>query len=219
MSKTFWISTALITATFVPSIAAQDASKLTANMGGGLTTPVNPTARFAGLSGNFVTGVGYNINNKNAIVGEFMWAGLPPNRFAIHPIDAPFGSINLYSLTANYRFQIESINRSRFGFYTMAGGGWYYRYSRVDKNYVVPPFTACSPDFIYWGYACDSSDFVFSQTVAFKGRSAGGLNAGVGFTIRIGDSNWKIYMESRYHYAWHDLVHTNVVPVTFGFRF
>jgi Outer membrane protein beta-barrel domain len=219
MSKNLLIFVALLTATLVRPITAQDVSKLTFNVGGGVTTPMNPTAQFAGLSGNFVTGVGYNINNKNSIIGEFMWAGLPPDRFVLHPIDAPFGSINLYSLTANYRFGLESLGRSRFGVYTIAGGGWYYRYSQIDKNYVVPPLTVCTPYYNYWGYACDSNDYVVSQTVAFKGRSAPGVNAGLGFTIRISDSGWKIYMESRYHYAWHDTVRTTVLPVSFGLRF
>jgi len=219
MSKTFLISTALLIAALARPIAAQDAPKLAFNAGLGVTTPLNPTAQYAGLSGNFVTGVGYNINNKNSIIGEFMWAGLPPNRFVVHPIDAPFGSINLYSLTANYRFQLDRLNRSRFGVYTIAGGGWYYRYSKIDKNYVVPPTTVCAPVYSYWGYACDTNDYVYSQTVAFKGRSAGGINAGLGFTIRISDSDWKIYFESRYHYAFHDNVPTTLLPVTFGIRF
>jgi len=219
MSRTFLISIALLTAALVEPIAAQDVSKLNANIGGGVTTPLNPTARFAGVSGNFVFGGGYNINKQNAIIGEFMWAGLPPDITAIHPINAPFGSVNLYSLTANYRFQAEKLNGSRFGVYTIAGGGWYYRYSQVDKNYFVPPTTVCQPDYVYWGYSCDTGGFVVSQTVAYKGRSAGGLNAGVGFTIRMGDSDWKFYIESRYHYAFHDTVRTTLVPVTFGFRF
>jgi hypothetical protein len=199
--------------------SAQDVPKLNLHVGGGITTPLNPTAQYAGLSGNFVGGAGYNITNKHALIGEFMWAGLPPNRFVIHPIDAPFGNVNLYALTANYRFQLDRIARSRFGIYTITGGGWYYRYATIDKNYVVPPFTVCAPIYTYWGYACDNSGYVYSQTVAFKGRSAAGLNAGFGFTIGITDDGWKIFMESRYHHAWHDTVRSTVLPVTFGIRF
>jgi hypothetical protein len=219
MSKFVLIPTILLIAATSNPCAAQDDPKLNVNFGAGVTTPLNPTAQYAGLSGNFLAGVGYNINRKHALIGEFLWAGLPPNRFVIHPVDAPFGNINLYSLTANYRYQFDRIARSRFGVYTILGGGWYYRYSTVDKNYVAPPFTVCAPVYTYWGYACDDGGYVYSQTVAYKGRSAGGVNAGLGFTIGISDSGWKIFMESRYHYAWHDTVPTTLIPVTFGIRF
>jgi hypothetical protein len=38
--------------------------------------------------------------------------------------------------------------------------------------------------------------------VANKDTNAGGVNAGTGFTIRLGDSGWKFYAEASYHYAW-----------------
>ena len=218
MQKRLLIAAGWVIAACWMPLAAQDYAKLNFNIGGGVTTPLNPTGRYSGLSGNFVAGGGYNINKRNAIIGEFMWAGLPPNRFILHPINAPFGNVNLYTLTANYRYQIDSIKRSHFGVYAIAGGGWYYRYASVDKNYVVPPSTACDPIFEWWGYACDSG-FVYTATVAFKGSSAGGVNGGVGFTIRLSDSGWKLYMESRYHYAWNNRVPTTLIPVTFGLRF
>src|SRR5581483_10128904 len=88
-------------------LAGQDYSKFALNMGGGITTPLNPTGAYAGVSGNFVIGAGYNINRNNAIIGEFMWSGLPSNLFVLQPIKAPTSSINLYSLTVNYRHQFD----------------------------------------------------------------------------------------------------------------
>jgi len=190
----------------------------TFNMGGGISTPLNPTGQYAGTSGNFELGAGYKINKHSAIIGEFMWTGLPPNLFVIHPVDAPFGNINAYALTANYRYEFDRIHGSRFGLYAIGGGGWYYRHVSIDKNFVVPPNTACQPVYTWWGYACDPGGFVFTQTVAFKGTSVGGVNGGVGFAINIADSPWKFYTEARYHYAFNSGIPTTVVPVTFGFR-
>ncbi len=215
MSKGFLIFTLLATVSAIP-LHAQ--GPFTFNMGGGITTPLNPTGQYAGTSGNFVGGAGYRINKRNAIVGEFLWSGLPPNVFVIHPVDAPFGKINIYTLTANYRYGIDRINNSRFGLYAIAGGGWYYRYSTIDKNYVVPPNTACQPIYGWWGYACDPSGFVYSKTVAYRGSSAGGVNGGAGFTISFGDSAWKFYTEARYHYGFNSRVPTTFVPVTLGIR-
>jgi hypothetical protein len=197
---------------------AQEYDKLNFNVGAGVSAPVNPTAAFAGVSANFVAGAGYNLNKKNSLIGEFMWSGLPPNFFVLHPVGAPSGHINLYTLTGNYRYHIDRVRGGAFGVYTIAGGGWYYRYSSIDKNYVVPPSAACLPVYTWWGYACDPNGGVYSEKVAYKGNSAGGLNGGVGFTLAFGDSGWKFYLESRYHYAFSDRVVTTLVPVTFGIR-
>ena len=219
MTKRILISLGSLSVAWILPLTAQDYPKLNFNLGGGISTPLNPTGKYVGVNGNFVVGGGYNIDKSNSIIGEFMWSGLPPNRFVLHPVNAPFGNINLYTLTANYRYHADRIAGSRFGLYLIGGGGWYYRYATVDKNYVVPPQTVCDPVYVWWGYGCDSSGYVYTATVAYQGSSAGGVNAGAGFTIRFGDSGWKFYMEGRYHYAWSNRIPTTLVPVTFGFRF
>jgi hypothetical protein len=213
------VSLGLLGAVCILPLPADDFSKLNFNIGGGVTAPLNPTAQFVGVSGNFVAGAGYNINRSNAIIGEFMWAGLPPNNDVFHPINAPFGNVNLYTLTANYRYSFDKIRGSRFGVYLIGGGGWYYRRTSVDRDFVVPPGTVCEPVFTWWGYACDPNGFVFTATLASRGVSAGGVNAGTGFSIRLSDSGWKFYTEARYHYAWSTRIPSTLIPVTFGIRF
>ena len=79
----------------VVSVPLRAQSKLNFNIGGGISTPLNPTGAYTGVSGNFNLGAGYNINKKNTITGEFMWSGLPPSVFTIHPLEAPSGNIRL----------------------------------------------------------------------------------------------------------------------------
>lgn len=208
----------LLAVTSIEVLRAED-GVFTFNMGGGITTPLNPTGKFAGTSGNFVTAAGYRINKKNAIIGEFMWSGLSPNLFVLQPAGAPSASVNLNTLTANYRYSFDSIHDSRFGVYAIAGGGWYYRHANVDKNYVVPPTTPCLPIYGWYGYTCDPNGYVVTQTIASRGSSAGGVNGGVGFTVGLGSSAWKFYTEARYHYAFSPAIPTTLVPVTFGLRF
>lgn len=211
------VTIAVLCAGWTVSLHAQ--SKLTFNLGGGVSTPLNPTGAYTGVSGNFNFGMGYKIDSKNSISGEFLWSGLPTNLFIAHPIDAPTGSISLYSLAVNYRHQIDRIHNSPFGVYGIVGGGWYYRHSSIDKNFVVPPGTVCQPIYGWYGYGCDTSGYVYSQTVAYRGASAAGLNGGVGFTIRLSDSGWKFYTEARYHYAFTDRIPTTLIPVTMGVRY
>jgi hypothetical protein len=217
MSKNILIPVILLSASGLTRLHAEDFSKFNFNIGGGITTPINPTAQYVGLSGNFNVGAGYNINKKNSIIGEFSWNGLPPNTI-LHLPNAPFGNVNLYSITTEFRHHIDRIGGSPFGVYVIGGGGWYYRFATVDKNYVVAPGTPCLPIYFWWGYGCDTS-FTVTETILSKGNSAGGVNAGAGFTIRLSDSGWKFYVESRYNYAWSNRIPTTFVPVTFGFRF
>jgi len=83
----------------------------------------------------------------------------------------------------------------------------------------VPPQTVCQPIYYWWGYGCSTGGFVNSVTVAYKGASAGGLNVGGGFTIRLSDTRWKFYTEARYTYAWSNFIHSELIPITFGLRY
>ena len=92
---------------------------------------------------------------------------------------------------------MDSIHGSPLGLYSVVGGGWYYRYSTIDKDYVVPPIRFASQSTagmasaaILPGSMCPAA------TIAARGISAGGLNAGVGFTVRLSDSGWKFYHRS-----------------------
>lgn len=215
-------SIGLLSAIGLVSMTGQDVEDLKGlnfNAGGGLSMPVNPTARYFGVNGNAVTGVGANFNKNNSIEGDFLWSGLSPSLSLVHPINTPTGNVNLFSLTGNYRFHVDRIGESAFGAYVIGGGGWYYRHTSINKNYLVPPLTVCQPVYNWWGYACDTNGYVQSVTIASHGTSAGGLNAGVGFTVRIGDMGWKFFVESRYHYAWSNYLPTTLIPVSFGFRF
>ena len=134
MSGAMIILVVILTAASAVSALADEYEKLTFNVGGGISTPLNPTGAYAGVSGNFVLGAGYNITKKDAVFGEFLWSGLPSNLFVIQPVQAPFSTINLIALTVNYRRQFDRLGGSPFGVYLTGGGGWYYRYVNIDKN-------------------------------------------------------------------------------------
>jgi hypothetical protein len=73
----------------------------------------------------------------------------------------------------------------------------------------------CDPYWSWW-YGCTigSTDIVTKS----KSSSAFGENIGVGLTYRLGESNFKIYTEVRYHQASYNNVSTQLVPVTLGIR-
>jgi Outer membrane protein beta-barrel domain len=184
--------------------------------GGGVGVPLNPTADFAGVGGNFITGVGYNVSEHSAVIGQYMWHGLPPSLSAKTQLEGGGASSNLNALTVNYRY-IRQFNPT-FGYYLIAGGGWYYRHSKVSLQ--TPPNQAivCQPIYNWYGYSC-SAGYVTSTVSASAGTSALGVNGGAGFTIRLSDSRWQFFIESRYNYAGSAHVSTQVSPVTFGIMY
>ena len=209
----------LIAAACAPGVHAQD-SKINSNLGMGVSTPLNPTAQFAGASVNAVVGVGYNIDRHNSVVGQFMWSGLPANRNAFLPIRAIAGfndisgSSNLFAVTGNYRYQVQG---KTFGVYVIAGGGVYYRHASLSRQVDVGTGTVCGPAWEYWGYGCVSGIVSQDQTLISTGSTAPGANAGVGFTIRITEDGYKFYVEARYHYAATRGISTTLIPITLGF--
>lgn len=208
---------ATLLATGAGLACAETYGRLAVGLGGGVSNPLGPTTNYAGTSATITSGVGFNFNDHNSIIGELMWAGMPPTGVVAHSQNGQLANVNLYSITANYRYKLERLGGSHFGVYAIGGGGWYYRYTSINGAYVVPANTACQPVFTWWGYGC-TAGFVDANSMTYKFQSAGGFNAGVGFTLRLGESNWKIYTESRYHYAF-SRIPTSVVLVTIGLRF
>ncbi len=218
--KRILLSISALSALCVLPLQAQDFERfdrLTFSAGGGITTPLNPTAQYTGISGNFVAGAGYKITKKHSINGEFGWNGLPLYA-TIQPSKLPTAKSSDYSLGANYRYQIDRIKDSPFGIYTIVGGGWYYRHISLNQDYVVAPGTICLPIYTWWGYSCTSGGYVYTDTIAKKGTSGGGVNAGLGFSIAF-SRRMSFFTEARYHYAFHGTLPTTMVPVTMGIRF
>jgi hypothetical protein len=199
-----------------PLCAQEDDGKLVINFGGGLNVPLNPTANFAGVGGSFLAGGGYNLNRHSAVLGQFQWAGLPPSISAKAQLLGGSASVNLYSLTANYQFRGNF--GSTFGYYLFAGGGWFYRHSSLShtSQFVTP--VVCEPVWDWYGTTCTDGVTDVTRT-AGSGTSSAGANGGAGLTLRVSDTRWKFFVESRYIYANSRAIATTTIPVAFGIMF
>ena len=222
-SKTTLLLLALSVVTAgMKGLCAQDfeSPKLNTNLGMGMTVPLNPTAQLVGSSVNVVVGAGYNFNRHHALVGQFMWAGIPVKTDALRPIiilanarDISSSS-NLFTVTANYRLSFQG---KTFGTYLIAGGGMYYRRATLSRSVPVGTGTVCGPTFGYFGFGCVDGIVSEDQTLIRSGSTAFGQNGGVGFTVRINDEGYKFYVESRYHYAPTKNINTQLMTITLGF--
>jgi hypothetical protein len=221
------LATLLVVASCSTLLSAQDEdfdenSKLNTNLGMALAVPVNPTARFTHFGFGFTLGAGYNMTRRNAFIGEFLWNRLYPSNSALAPLRQALhtrnlnGHGNLIAVTGNYRYELRG---STLGAYLIGGVGFYYRNVSLDHEVVTGTTTTCTPEWIFWGFTCTSGVVSSDQTLASTSSAAAGFNGGMGFTIKVSEPRYRIYIEARYHYAATSPSNTQLIPITFGVRF
>jgi hypothetical protein len=199
-----------------------DDPKFNTNLGWPVSAPLNPIAQFAGAGTGVIYGAGYNFTRRHGVLGEFMWDGLNPGAGALTPIRAALplndisGHSSLYALTANYRFELRG---RALGIYFIGGGGWYVRKSSLTRVVVTGNTVTCSPVWLWWGATCTSGVVTANQTLVSSSSGALGGNAGIGFTARVGDAPYRIYVETRYHYANTRSINTQLIVVSVGIRY
>jgi hypothetical protein len=217
----FFALLAFLTTVCEPSLQAQD-SRINTSLGVGVSVPAGSIASLAGISVNTVVGAGYNFDNHHALIGEFMYSNLPPTKGALRTISAATqlkglsGSGSLFAFTGNYRFMVE---RKVIGAYVIGGGGLYYRVADLRKSIVVGSGVVCEPAWQWWGYTCSGGSVSQDETLVSSGSAAFGVNGGVGLTLRVSEEGYKVFFESRYHYAPNKNIATHLITVTIGIRF
>ena len=195
---------------------------VTTSLGIPLSLALNPTARFVSGGWGVNSGVGYNFDRRNALIGEFMWNTLNPTNEALQPIRVALqspnisGYANLFALTGNYRYELRG---KTFGTYFIGGGGWYHRSAGLTKPIPTGTSSSCEPAWLWWGYNCTTGIVITNVTLASSGSTAFGANGGIGFTIRVGEAPYRVYVESRYHYAPTRNVNTQLIAITVGIRY
>ena len=190
----------------------------------GITTslPLSSISRYASTGLGVDAGVGYNFDRRNALFGEFMYNWLYPTEAALQPLRVALqspkvnGNGNLFATTANYKFELRG---KLLGVYLIGGGGWYRRNTSYSKQIPVGTSITCDPVWVWWGYSCSSGLVTTNLTVANSTRDAFGANGGIGFTIRVGEAPYRLYVESRYHYAPTKDIATHLLAFTFGIRY
>jgi hypothetical protein len=229
-ARSAWWLFIVLSLTCVPALAqfeddtANDDPRGNINLGMTFGSPLNPMARFSNIGWGLTAGAGYNITRRHAFLGEFMWNHLYMSsdtvnliRAATHVPNLHAGS-DLLAFTGNYRYELRG---QHLGIYFIGGGGLYYRTASLSQNVTVDPGTECAAVWGLWtgSFSCSNGTFTTSQTLASRSQFAGGGNGGVGFTARVGDAPYRIYVETRYHYAPMKNVNTQLIGVSVGIRY
>jgi len=199
-----------------------DECKVNTNLAIVLNAPVNSSAQAVGLGWGIVGGAGYNFNQRNAIIGEFMWDRVYPSRGALQPLKTALqstdlnGNTDFYALTGNYRFELRG---RLLGTYLIGGGGWYFRNTWLSKEVGSGTNTPCTTAWRWWGYTCTSGTVNPNQPPVISSTNALGANGGVGFTARVGEAPYRFYAEARYHYAPTRNISSQFITITLGIRY
>jgi Outer membrane protein beta-barrel domain len=199
-----------------------DDCKLNSNLAMIVNVPVNSTAQVLGTGWGGVGGAGYNFNQRNAIVGEFLWnrdwtyPGALQALEAVSQTGSMRGNTDLFALTAGYRYEIRG---RLLGGYLIGGGGWYFRNTWLSEHVTSTPGIPCAPAWLWWGFTCTSGTVTPGQTRGGFNSNAFGANIGGGFTVRVGGAPNRLYSEVRYHYAPTKNINTQFIAVTVGIRY
>jgi Outer membrane protein beta-barrel domain len=226
LKLTTFLILAIALAPLSPLHAQDDCSgvcKVNTNLAMVANVPVSSTAHVTGVGWGVVGGIGYNFNQRNAVIGEFLWNRMYPSggvlqQFQTGPSESSSlkGNSNLYALSGNYRYEMRG---RLLGAYLIGGGGWYFRKNWLSRDITAGPGTACTPAWQWWGFTCTSGTVTASQTLATSSTNAWGANAGIGFTVRVGEGPYRLYTETRYYYAPTKNVNTQFIAVSVGIRY
>lgn len=192
------------------------------HLGMPISGPLNPMAQFTNVGWGLTAGGGYNFTRSHAVVSDLMWNHLFVPDQVLGPIRSALnnpsigGSGDLFALTGNYRYELRG--RS-LGTYFIAGGGWYHRTAHLSQKITTGSNLSCEPVWLWWGFSCSSGSVTANQTIAGTSASALGVNGGIGFTARTGEAPYRVYVESRYHYAPTRGINTQIIEITVGIRY
>jgi len=191
---------------------AQNMNRFTFNIGGGFTQPVRNTDGRTDTGFNITAGAGVNLTPHLGIIGEFGFNNLDLSRTALLAAGVPQGSTRIYSLTANPILRFNP--RGRFDAYLTGGGGFYRR----TVEFTEPTITTVTVFDPFWGVIFPAA-VPADRVLGSFSQNKGGLNIGGGISFRVrGDSQMKIFAETKYHHIYTEPVATTILPVTFGLR-
>jgi Outer membrane protein beta-barrel domain len=210
----------------VSASAQSDFSRYNFTAGGGLGIGRGEVAAFVGNSGHAVLGGGMNFNKMFGADAEYMFYNLSFRPSVIQGQSLKNGaSGHMQSVSLDGLVNVP-YHVGKLGAYGILGVGFYRR--SVSANHVpLPSLAPCQQAWVqWWDVNCIGNNPPIippapapAQTLSSFSKDAGGFNFGGGLTYRVDYlDRAKLFLEFRYHRAYHSDGHTIVMPITVGLR-
>jgi hypothetical protein len=194
--------------------------------GGGLGLGRGDASSFVGSSRFGVAGGGVNFSRLFGVDAEYMYYNLDfkPSVMQNQSLINQSGRMQSISLDG-----IVTVpwHHGKLGAYGIFGVGFYRRSVSVPSRFLSNG-TFYQPAWRWWDLAWVTQNFPqtiqvptppFGETMSSNSKDAGGFNYGGGVTYRLNHlHNSKLYLEYRYHRAYHSDGKTIVVPIAVGLR-
>ena len=162
--------------------------------GGGFTAPAGGTSNQIQYGFNVMAGAGFKESRYLATIGEFAYNRNNLTDRELFLDGAPDGHREVFSVTAEEKVNLSGGSTHS---YLIGGGGFYHQLTTLTEP-------------------GGNGDIILSQ----HSTDQLGANVGAGFEHRLSRySNAKLFAEARYTYLDTPGHSTQLVPVTFGFRF
>jgi len=200
----------VIMCSFLALPALAQFPRFTGFIGGGFTEPVNPIATRTDMGWNIAAGAGVNTTHHLGVMLDFMFNDTPVNRTFLNQVQAPDGTVRTWGFTLDP--VVHLTQEGPVDFYLTGGGGIYHRTVEFTR-----PVVTTGIFFDPW-FGFHPGAFTTNQVIGSFGQYKGGINGGVGFSVKLGSSKVKLFTEARYHHIFTRNVATDLIPVTFGFR-
>ena len=207
-------------ATAASALAQSNFNRLNFTAGGGLGIGKGEVASFVGNSGEVTVGAGMNFSKLFGIDAEYMFYDLSFRPSVIQGQTLPHASGHLQSISLDGIVNVPK-HLNKAGAYGIFGVGFYRRSVSVTPPQLLLPFkNICQPAWgRWWDIACFNGTPQVPQTLSSFSKDAGGFNFGGGVTYPLSYlNNAKVFVEFRYHRAYHSDGETIVMPITVGLR-
>jgi len=188
---------------------AQETPPVAFNVGGGFTQTLGGTGQRLNNGWNFDGGIGFNFNPYVGLMGQFNFNQFDINTATLNALGFPGGDVSLWSLTLNPI--VHTNPRGPVDLYFIGGGGLYHLRQEFTQP-TIAVFQGFDPYFGFYRVAEPANQVITSYSV-----NKPGVNGGIGLAF---GTKWhvKVYAEARYHRMILCNTHTDILPVTFGFR-
>lgn len=182
------------------------------NIGGGFSPLMGDIHSRLNNGWHVSGGAAYNFSDHFSLGGQVMYNGFGVSDRVLTEAAVPAGNSHLWAVFAQPMLQFGGDHK--FDPYLVGGVGYYRRVVQFTQPTTATIFIF---DPFFFGFV--PVQVPANQVLGTIVDDGIGGNAGVGVNWQIGNSNAKLFLEARYHYADVGSIVTKMLPITIGLRF